>query len=47
MRLGGGRATDIMSEVHSIISARSLDNMVLQVSKYRDETMKVLNTFLY
>ena len=47
MRLGGGRATDMMSEIHGVISARSSHNMVLQVSKYRDETMKVFNTFLY
>ena len=47
MRLGGGRATDMMSEIHGVVSHKFTDKMVLQVSKYRDETIKVFNTFLY
>ena len=47
MRLGGGRATDMMSEIHSVISHKSRDNIALQVSKYSDEMMTVLNTFFY
>ena len=47
MRLGGGRATDMMSEIHDVVSHKSTDSMVLQVSKYSEETIALLNTFLY
>ena len=47
MRLGGGRATDVLSEVHGVVSHKSTDIMDLQVSKYIEEAMTVLNTFLY
>ena len=47
MRLGGGRATDMMSEIHDVVSHKSRDNMLLQVSKYSEEKIAVLNTLLY
>ena len=47
MRIRGSRATDVLSEVHGVVSYKSRDNIALQVSKYREQTMTVLNTLLY
>ena len=47
MRLEGGRATDMMSEIHGVVSHKSKDSLALQVSNYSEETIAVLNTFLY